>query len=268
MNPIIIFGKEITINPIAIQLGSINIYWYGIIIALSFLLAFFLLERRTEKRKDSFGIKFDDIYDYSFGAIIFGFICARIYYVLFKLDYYLKNPLEIFEIWNGGIAIYGGIIGAVLYGIYFCKKRKIKFFNLADLLVPYLALAQSMGRWGNFINREAYGVETNLPWKMGIYIEELQNYIYVHPTFLYESIITFSIFIILIKISKKRKFEGQIFYLYMILYGLGRALIEGLRIDSLMMANFRISQVLSVIIVVLFSIIYYLQRNRRLKVSE
>lgn len=119
------------------------------------------------------------------------------------------------------------------------------------------------GRWGNFINQEAYGSETTLPWKMGIYIEEIKEYIYVHPTFLYESIFTFFIFIFLLKISKNRKFEGQIFYSYMILYGCGRALIEGLRTDSLMFANFRVSQVLSVIIVVIFSIIYYIQRKSR-----
>ena len=267
MSPIIIFGKEVLINQVAITIGNIEIYWYGIIIAISFLLSFYLLEKRT-KKDEAFKIKFEDIFDYSFGGIIFGFICARIYYVLFRWEYYIKNPFEIIQIWNGGIAIYGGIIGAVLYGVYFCKKKNISFFNMADLLIPYLALAQSLGRWGNFINQEAYGSETTLPWKMGIYIEEIQNYIYVHPTFLYESILTFSIFIILINLSKKRSFEGQIFYLYMIAYGSGRALIEGLRTDSLMIANFRISQVLSVIFVISFSIIYYLKKKRRLKASK
>lgn len=218
-----------------------------------------------KKVKHHFGLKFDDVLDFVIGAVIWGFICARAYYVIFKLDYYMKNPVEIFKIWHGGIAIYGGIIGVILYGIYFCKKRKVDFFDLADLLLPYLALAQSFGRWGNFINREAYGYETNVPWKMGIFDNTLGTYIYVHPTFLYESIVTFLAFIILVALSKKRKFKGQIFYLYMIIYGTGRAIIEGLRSDSLMLANFRISQILSIIFVISFGIIYFIAIKRRPK---
>lgn len=261
MHPIIFFGQEILINPVAFQIGKVKIYWYGIIVMCAVLLCLVLIK----KRKDKWNIKYDDILDFAVGALFLGFICARIYYVLFNLDYYLEIPLEIFFVWHGGIAIYGGIIGTILYGIYFCKKRKIIFLDLADLLIPYLSLAQSIGRWGNFINQEAYGYETNKPWKMGIYSEVLDEYIYVHPTFLYESLCTLIIFFILLKLSKDRKFSGQIFCMYMILYGTARAVIEGLRTDSLMFANFRVSQVLSILFVVSFVIIYFFKRSRRLK---
>lgn len=223
-----------------------------------------LVKRRCDKNK-SFNIKFDDALEFAIGAVIFGFICARVYYVLFKLDYYAKNPLEIVQIWHGGIAIYGGIIGVLLYGWYFCKKTKVKYLDLADLLIPYLALAQSLGRWGNFINREAYGYETSVPWKMGIFNGTLGTYIYVHPTFLYEAIVTFLAFIILINLSKNRKFSGQILYTYMIIYGSGRAIVEGFRTDSLMFANFRVSQILSILFVITFGIIYYIAVKRRPK---
>lgn len=256
MKPIIFFGKEISIHPIAISIGSLHIYWYGILIAFALALQIFFLKMRTKEKEKSFGISYDSIIDFSFGAIFWGFLCARIYYVIFNLAYYRENPMEIIAIWNGGIAIYGGIIGAVLYAIYFTKKKKISFWNLADLLIPHLALAQSIGRWGNFVNQEAYGTKTLLPWKMGIYDTTLQEYIFVHPTFLYESILTFCIFVILILLSKNRKFEGQIFSTYMILYGIGRAMIEGLRTDSLMFLGLRVSQLLGIVLAVIFTVFY------------
>ncbi|MBQ9280146.1 MAG: prolipoprotein diacylglyceryl transferase [Clostridia bacterium] len=240
------------IQPVALSIGNVHIYWYGIIIAFAFILQIILLERRTRDPKNSFGIDNNSVIDFSFGAIIFGFLCARIYYVVFKWDYYCKNPLEIVQIWNGGIAIYGGIIGAILYGLYYTKKRNIHFLNFADLLIPYLAFAQSIGRWGNFINREAYGSVTELPWKMGIYIDAIGDYSFVHPTFLYESLLTFFLFVLLIHLSKNRKFEGQILYTYLMVYGTFRALIEGLRTDSLMLLGFRVSQVLSILLAVIF----------------
>ncbi len=179
----------------------------------------------------------------------------------------MARPIEIFKIWNGGLAIYGAIIGAILYALWFCKKKKINFYNLADLIVPYLAFSQSMGRWGNFINQEAYGSVTQLPWKMGIFDSLAGEYIYVHPTFIYESICTFTLFLVLLYLSKNRKFEGQIFYLYMIGYGFIRSLIEGLRTDSLMLGVFRISQVLSIVFVVIFGILYLYRKHCRTKVA-
>ena len=199
--------------------------------------------------------------------MIVSIISARAYYVLFNLKEYMARPIEIFKIWNGGLAIYGAIIGAILYALWFCKKEKINFYNLADLIVPYLAFSQSMGRWGNFINQEAYGSVTQLPWKMGIFDSLAGEYIYVHPTFIYESICTFTLFWVLLYLSKNRKFEGQIFYSYMIGYGFIRSLIEGLRTDSLMLGVFRISQVLSIVFVVIFGILYLYRKHCRTKVA-
>ncbi|MBR3888595.1 MAG: prolipoprotein diacylglyceryl transferase [Clostridia bacterium] len=282
MQPIIFFGKEFNINPVAFSLGNAKVHWYGLIILAGFLLNYFLVKYRLrstlksdaskgkdpEKADYTFGINFDDCVDYIIGALIIGFLSARAYFVLFNLEYYLTYPSEILKIWHGGIAIYGGILGAAVYAIIFCKKKKINFWNFADLLVPYLACAQSIGRWGNFVNQEAYGGVTTLPWKMGIYDSNINAYTYVHPTFLYESICTMAIFFILLKVSKKRKFKGQILYLYAILYGTARAVIEGLRTDSLMLANFRISQVLSVIFVIIFGITYFYASRRRVKGEE
>lgn len=278
MNPIIFFGKEFYINPVFLEFGTLKIYWYGIIIVFGIILALYLLYKRFDTRKkhrilnknnfdENYDFCFDTIIDFLTFAIIIGFISARIYYVIFNFNYYINHPSEVFMIWRGGLAIYGGVIGAVITGIIFCKKRKISFLNFADLLVPYLLLAQSIGRWGNFVNQEAYGYETNLPWKMGIYDLSINDYIYVHPTFLYESILTFLSFIFLVNLSKNKKFNGQIFYLYFIMYGIIRFFIEGLRTDSLMFANFRVSQILSLIFVIFFGILYYAKRKGRRNVE-
>ena len=289
MQPIIFFGQELNINPVAFSLGEAKVYWYALIILAGFFLNYFLVkyrlrstlpsasknnmkvqkEENTKTKYDyTFGIKFDDVVDYIIGALIIGFLSARAYFVLFNLEYYMSYPSEILKIWHGGIAIYGGILGAAIYAVIFCKKKKINFFDFGDLLVPYLACAQSIGRWGNFVNQEAHGGPTTLPWKMGLYDASINAYTYVHPTFLYESICTMTIFWVLLKVSKKRKFKGQILYLYAILYGMARALIEGLRTDSLMLANFRVSQVLSVIFVIIFGITYFYASCRRAKEEE
>ena len=265
MQPIIFLGREFNINPVAFSFGELKVYWYGIIILVGFLLNYFLVKCRVGKDKNSYGIKFDDVVDYIIGALVIGFLSARAYFVLFNLDYYIVHPSEILKIWHGGIAIYGGIIGAAIYAIAFCKKKKIDFLNFADLLVPYLACAQSIGRWGNFVNQEAHGGITTLPWKMGIFDSDINAYTYVHPTFLYESICTMTIFLILLSVSKKRKFKGQILYLYAIMYGVARMVIEGFRTDSLMFANFRVSQMLSVFFVIIFGITYFYESRSRVK---
>ena len=265
MHPIILFGKEIAINPVMISVGPFSIYWYGFFIVSAIVLSFFLAKRRIEKKKLDFGITLDNLYDFIIGAVFVSILSARLYYVLFNLKYYLANPSEFLQIWNGGLAIYGGIIGAIIYSLIFCRSKKIVFYNLADLAAPYLVLSQSIGRWGNFVNQEAYGYLTDLPWKMGIFDSSIGDYIYVHPTFFYESICNFILFWILMKISKNRKFEGQTFFLYMIGYGIIRSIIEGLRTDSLMMGNFRISQVLSLVFVGLFGVMYYYKIKCRTK---
>ena len=225
------------------------------------MLAFTLALIIFKKKDGKFGIKYSDIVDLCIILIPVSIICARIYYVIFSLDIYIKNPLQIFNFRSGGLAIYGGIIGGAITCLIFCKKRKVNILDLLDYIVPCLALGQAIGRWGNFVNIEAYGSTTALPWRMGIY--ENGKYIEVHPTFLYESIATLTIFIILTIISKKRKFKGQITYLYLIMYSFIRVIIENLRADSLMLGNIRISTLLSVIIFIFANIMYL--KNKRLK---
>lgn len=245
-----LLNLELNINKIAFTVFGVPIYWYAILIVASLALAIFLCKRKDGK----YNIKFDDIIDLSIILIPVAFICARLYYVLFNLGSY-TNLASILNIKDGGLAIYGGIIGGTIVIYFFCKKKNIKTLDLLDYIVPYLALGQAIGRWGNFINVEAYGTTTNLLWKMGI--QTANGIEYVHPTFLYESICTFVIFIILTKLSKNRKFSGQIVCVYAILYSFIRFFIEGLRIDSLMLENFRISQIVSVVLFIAFCMIYY-----------
>lgn len=254
MKPIIFPNLNLSfdINPVAFSIGNKDIYWYGIIITLGIVLALFLAWKNRDKQK----IKWDDVTDFVLFAIPIGIICARLYYVVFKWEYYSQNLAEIFQVWNGGLAIYGGVIGGILTAIIFCKVKKINFLELCDYCAPYLALCQSIGRWGNFVNREAYGQITNSFLKMGIFDSSTNEYIFVQPTFLYESICTFIIFLILMKINKNKKFSGQSFYLYMILYGIARAFIEGLRSDSLYIGDIRVSQLLSLLFSTIFAIIY------------
>jgi len=166
------------------------------------------------------------------------------------------------------MAIYGGLIGGIIVAYIYCKKKKIKLLDLTDYIAPCIAIAQSIGRWGNFINIEAYGTETNLPWAMGI----IENNIFkqVHPTFLYESICTLLIFIVLTLLQNKRKFSGQITYIYIILYSFARIFIEGIRIDSLMLYNFKISQILSIILFVAFCtiLVYKVINYKKTKDAE
>ena len=261
MRPILFpgLGLSFNINNVAFNILGKDIYWYGIIITFGLVLGI-ILAKKDEKK---YGISWDDITSYIIYAIIFGFICARIYYVIFKWDYYSHHLDEIIKIWHGGIAIYGGIIGALITGIIFCKKKNINFLNLCDFGAPYLALAQSIGRWGNFVNREAYGGATNSFLRMGIFDSQINEYIYVHPTFLYESIANLLVFIILLCVKKNQKFDGQIFYLYMILYGIARACIEGLRTDSLYLGPLRISQILAIVFVGIFTTLYIIKMPKK-----
>jgi phosphatidylglycerol:prolipoprotein diacylglycerol transferase len=213
--------------------------------------------------KEKFGIDYDFVLEIVVGSIIFGVLGARFYYVVFNLNRYLENPIKIFSIRDGGLAIYGGIIAIIIYSLVLCKIKKQSFLDLADYLIPYLALGQSIGRWGNFFNQEAYGNKTSSLFRMGLHTEV--GYIEVHPVFLYESIATFLIFIILRILQKKRKFKGQILYLYFILYGLVRMFLEGLRVDSLWLGSFRISQILSGVFFVIFLVIYIINVKREKK---
>lgn len=250
-------GLNLKINSIAISIGSIDIYWYAICIVLAFAVGCLLCRKDDGK----YNIKYEDILELFIFVIPTSIICARLYFVIFNLKDYINNPIEILNIRNGGLAIYGGIIGAVITICICCKIKKIKILDVLDYIVPYLALGQAIGRWGNFFNAEAHGIETTSFFRMGII--ENGKYIEVHPTFLYESIACFCIFIILYNLKNKRKYSGQLTYTYLALYGLIRAFIEGLRTDSLMLENFRISQVLSIILCLVFGAVIIIKNIKK-----
>lgn len=255
-------GLKFNIDRVAFNILGIDIYWYAILIVSAILISFLILKINNKRCN----IEYKDILDLSIFLIPISIICARLYYVIFDLEYFLKNPSQIFNIRDGGLAIYGGIIGGIITCYIFCKKRNISFLDLLDYLVPCLALGQAIGRWGNFINIEAHGVQTDNLFRMGI-IENGQ-YIEVHPTFLYESIFTFVIFIILMVMTKKRKFAGELTFIYLILYSFVRFFIEGLRTDSLMLFSLRISQVLSLVIFVLSCIMLITNITKLRKMSK
>ncbi len=234
------------IQPIAFELFGINIYYYAICIVGGILLSLFLCHQSKEK----FGIHFDFVFESLMIAVFIGLIGARIYYVAFQWKNGHISLNDIFNIRKGGLAIYGGLIAGGLVIIKRCQKYKVNFLDFFDYIAPFVALAQSIGRWGNFFNQEAYGTQTNNIFRMGIHT--IKGYKEVHPAFLYESIATMFIFVILRILQKNRKFKGEICYFYLFLYAGIRMLIEGVRIDSLMLGNFRISQILSLAIFVVF----------------
>lgn len=245
---------EFHISKIAIQIGKISIHWYAIFIVLAFIIALFIYK----KRSGLYNIKFENIVDLFLILIPISIISARLYYCIFKLDTYIENPLKIFDIRTGGLAIYGGIIGGAITCFIYCKKRGIDTLDLLDYIVPALSLGQAIGRLGNFVNVEAYGTITTLPWRMGIV--ENGKYLEVHPTFIYEAIITYSLFFFLIKLQNKRKIKGEVTFTYLIVYSLARIVIEELRCDSLMLYKFKISKILSVAIFVIFCNILCLKK--------
>jgi prolipoprotein diacylglyceryl transferase len=240
-------------NPVAFEIFGLEIRWYGILMATAMLLGTLLVMKRGKKE----GFTEDDILDLVLRVIPASVIGARLYYVIFNWGYYSKDLIQILNLRGGGLAIHGGIIGGIIAGYFFCKKRKLNMFALMDLIAPALILGQAIGRWGNFANGEAHGGPSDLPWAITVRGEK------VHPTFLYESICNFLIFIYLMKYSGKKKFEGEVFLLYMGLYSVGRFFIEGLRTDSLMLGPLRVAQVISLIFIVISvtGIIFF--RNKR-----
>ena len=224
------------------------VYFYGVLIGLGFFLGILFCARRAKR----FGLKEDDVYDVAIWGIPCSILGARLYYVLFHLGYYLQHPEELFAIWNGGLAIYGGVIAGILVVVLVCRKKKIPVGAMLDNLCYGLLIGQIIGRWGNFMNREAFGAETTVFCRMGLTAPDGTT-IYVHPTFLYESLWNLGVFLFLLWFEKagKRRFDGHCITLYFLLYGLGRFWIEGLRTDSLYIGNtgIRVSQALSLVLV-------------------
>lgn len=232
--------------PYSFTVFGFEIYFYGVIIAAAFILAALFCARKAAE----FGLTSDDLFDLVIWLIPACIIGARLYYVLFKLDYFIANPSKIFSVRDGGLAIYGGIIAGVITSIIWSRRKKIPVFAVGDLAAFGLLIGQAVGRWGNFINREAFGAETDVFCRMGLTMPG-QETLYVHPTFLYESLWNLAGLIILCVLSKlgKRKYDGQFFWSYILWYGLGRAWIEGLRTDSLYIGStdIRVSQLLAAV---------------------
>ncbi|HDX1729665.1 TPA: prolipoprotein diacylglyceryl transferase [Staphylococcus aureus] len=252
------------IDPVAFNLGPLSVRWYGIIIAVGILFGYFVAQRALVKA----GLHKDTLVDIIFYSALFGFIAARIYFVIFQWPYYAENPGEIIKIWHGGIAIHGGLIGGFIAGVIVCKVKNLNPFQIGDIVAPSIILAQGIGRWGNFMNHEAHGGPVSRAFLEQLHLPNfiIENmYIngqYYHPTFLYESIWDVAGFIILVNIRKHLKL-GETFFLYLTWYSIGRFFIEGLRTDSLMLtSNIRVAQLVSILLILIsISLIVY----RRIK---
>ncbi|HIW39401.1 MAG TPA: prolipoprotein diacylglyceryl transferase [Candidatus Eubacterium pullicola] len=239
-------------NPIAFSIFGIDIRWYGVLIATGMILAAVI----TYVRAPRHGIERENILDIVLVSIPVGIIGARAYYVIFSWDYYGAHPDQILNFRGGGLAIHGGLIFGLLAAWFVCRHKKISFINALDLALPTVALAQAIGRWGNYFNGEAHGGPTNLPWAITV------DGIKVHPTFLYESIWCIIIFAVLILIDNKSHFAGKIACLYGILYSAERFCVEALRTDSLMIGPFKQAQVLSTVVILLCLAAYiYLKKK-------
>lgn len=247
---------------IAFSFGVIKIYWYSIFIFIAILAAYFVISKEAKKKE----IDKEFITNLTFYVVVFGIIGARIYYCLFNLDYYLSNPLEILKIWNGGLAIHGGILFGGIFTIIYIKKHHLELLKTLDIIVVGVILAQAIGRWGNFFNSEAYGGITTLKALQNMHLPTfIINGMYIsgkyrQPTFLYESLWDLIGFIILL-IFRRREYTkvGQITGLYFMWYSVGRFIIESMRSDSLMLGSFKIAQIMSVLLFILgiFLFIYY-----------
>lgn len=242
-------------DPVAFKIFGIEVMWYGVLITIGVFIGIILALRETKR----LGVNEDDFIDLLIFAIPSAIIGARLYYVIFKWDYYGKNLDQIFNFRGGGLAIHGAIIAAVLVAIVFTRKRKLDFWQFADIAAPSLILGQAIGRWGNYINQEAYGTPTDLPW--GIIV----NGVKVHPTFLYESIGNLIIFFILLWYRRKKaRSTGEVFLLYAMLYSLVRFFVEGFRIDSLMLGPIRVAQLVSVSAILISLYLLYKRRKKEI----
>lgn len=253
-------------NRVAIDLGFIQIYWYSLTmltgVIVGSLLAYFEVKRHDINKEDFFNM--------IFYTIIFGLIGARIYYVLFNLDYYLNNLGEILAVWNGGMAIHGAIIGALLTMIYFCKRKHMPLLKVLDIGCVSLIIGQVIGRWGNFFNGEAHGGIVSLSFLENLHLPQFIidgmyiNGNYYHPTFLYEAFFNLICFIILLFLRHNRKIkDGMLLSVYLIWYGIVRFFIEGLRTDSLMLGSIRIAQLVSISLIIIGIILLIKSKNNK-----
>ena len=252
-------------NRIALDLGFIQIYWYSITMFLGVIVGIIVAYIEIKRKK----INLSNFSDMAFYAILFGFLGARIYYVLFNLDFYLADPIEIIKVWNGGLAIHGGIIGAVIAIYVYCKKNKLAFIEMLDICAPAIVIGQVIGRWGNFFNSEAHG---GIVTKSFLESMHLPNFIingmyingnYYHPTFLYESILNLICFIVLMFLRKNKDIKiGVLTGIYLIWYGIVRIFIESLRTDSLMLGSIKMAQLIGLPMIIIGIILIIVSGNK------
>lgn len=259
-------GFKFNINPEIYITDSYSIKWYGIIICLAFIVSVVLALRCCDK----YGITKDDLLDYILITVPCAIVGARLYYVIFSLDTYKDDWLDVFKIWEGGLAIYGGVIATVIAVAVVSRVKKQSLIKMLDFALPYIILGQAIGRWGNFTNQEAYGGSTTLPWGMtGNVIAREFGTELVHPTFLYESLWCFFAFAVMMILRKRLTGKGQMTAMYMIFYGAERTLVEGLRTDSLMLGSIRVSQWLSAILCAAgIVILLYIAGKRKRSLDE
>ncbi len=269
-------GLTFNLNRVAFQIGNLTVTWYGILITLGILLAIAFAMSQCKK----FGIIPDKLIDVTLGGVVGGIVGARLYYVVFSWDSFKDDLSSIFKTWEGGMAIYGGLIGAILVGALIVKLRKMKLLPVLDVACMGFLIGQAIGRWGNFVNVEAFGSNTDLPWgmtgeritsylsnsanvealnKLGVTVDPLAP---VHPCFLYESLWCALGFLLLFLYSKHRKFDGELFLMYTAWYGIGRGVIEGLRTDSLLLGSIRVSQLLAFVLAAAAVIIWLVVRSK------
>ncbi len=246
--------KDLNIDPVIFTIFGFQIRYYGLMYVIAIVLALFFLKRDFERFKVN--VNFREFEDAAFWIIVFSILGARIYHVIPNWDYYSKNPFEIIAVWHGGLAIYGGIIGGLISGYIIAKIKKWNFLKLADIIIPYLALGQAIGRWGNFFNKEAYGPPSDVPWAIYIPYENrikgFENYEYFHPTFWYESILNYINFVFLLYFRDKfYKNDGQILSLYILNYGIIRFFIEFQRFDTDTFLGIRIAHIFSIIAIII-----------------
>jgi len=237
-------------NQVAFSIGSFSVYWYSLCILTAFLLGFFIVKKEIKRHKN---ITDNFLYDYFFFLVPLVILGARLYYVIFEWGYYSHNISEIFKIWNGGLAIHGGVIVGIIYTYFYTKKKNINPIRFMDIASASLVLGQAIGRWGNFFNQEAYGPVVSKTFLKGLHLPKFiidGMYIdgnYHHPTFLYESLTCLTCFIIIILLRKfyKNLKVGTCCGIYFVIYGIERFIVEGLRQDSLMLGSIKVAQLVS-----------------------